>query len=310
MSFKKRPFTSLLIFAMLIAVSPLLVVNSAQAGTTVTQVAAKPQPPKKVMLTWAAYSGFVTDHYRVTLSPGFRVRTPTGTSTLFTDLNWGVSYTATVVAVSGGGQESAPATIHLQGSRLSVAVSDHSFARGTRIPVTGKLETPSGAALKNRRVIVQVDPAPRNGAFKTVATVRTSDKGHFKTKLKAKRNSTIRVLYSKGGTAGGWGYDGAKVRVRVVLDKVESRVRSGQRATVAGELKAPVTLVRGKMVRLQSLNRSHKWVTTSRDNVSRTGRFHFEEAVQRRGEHFFRVKTARTINFVSSVSRSVKVTAR
>ena len=303
--------------AMALGISLIAAPTATAAPSEVAGVAAVPQPPKTVAITWTPYTDFAVDHYEVTLNPGSRFKqVPAGaTSASFGDLSWSVSYTATVIAVASNGATSAPAELRLQGTKLVGDITPGTTRRGRQTTVSGSLRWRNGDPIANAKVYVKraFYPEPlRNSDFKDIGTLTTNRRGNFSLTTKAVQNAQYRVLY-KGGpgsepTVGGWDSNiNLSVQTAITLRFSSNSVSLGRTVRFKGRIKAPAKLVAGQGLRLQHRD-GGRWKSVQSTTVKADGRYAFSYTPNSRGRQVFRVISGRNPYFVPSASRAKVLT--
>lgn len=280
--------------------------HAAITGSKVSGLTAKPSPPKKVSVSWTAYSDFTVDHYEVSLDPGSRFQSTTATKVTFDDLSWGVTYTASVVAIGTGSEQSPVAKLVIPGAKLTAHIDKENVARGTRLTLTGVLTEGNGTPIGDVPIKVQWDPWPGPTTYFDLAAPRTNGAGAYEYSFKASRNATYRVLYAGAGTAGSWAYEQTRVKTKISIDASPNPARVGRQVVFSGQVRAPAQLVKGETIQLQRLSGS-TWKTVRSSTVADNGGYRIVRKMKNGTDYKWRVYTPASDTFIGSSSRTVNV---
>ncbi|MCZ3388520.1 MAG: fibronectin type III domain-containing protein [Actinomycetia bacterium] len=280
--------------------------HAAITGSKVSGLEAKPTPPKKVSVSWTPYTDFTVLKYMVSLDPGSRFQETTTTKATFDDLSWGVTYTASVVAIGTGGEESPTAKLVIPGAKLTANIDKESVARGTRLSLTGILTEGNGTPIADVPIKVQWDPAPGPTTYSDLAAPRTNGAGAYEYSFKASRNATFRVLYAGAGTAGSWAYEQTRVKTKISINASPNPARVGRQVVFTGQVKAPNKLVKGETIQLQRLSGT-TWNTVRSSTVADNGGYRIVRKMKNKTDYKWRVYAPATSTFIGSPSRTVKV---
>ena len=308
-----RSLAAIPVVAVALGASLLVAPTATAAAGPVTGLAGVPQPPKTVSIEWNAYSGFTVDHYEVTLNPGSRFRqvTASTTSAIFGDLSWSQNYTATVVAVDGGGTKSTPATLDLRGTRLVGSIDPGTARRGSDTTVSGSLKWRSGSAIAGAKIVVMrayYPPPFRSTKFETVGTVTTTKRGNFSLTTPAIRNAQYRVLYrgepATEPTVGGWDSNiDLSVTTPIKLRMSPNPASLGSKVRFRGKVNAPGRYVAGENVRLQR-RESGQWKNIKSSLIKADSTYSITYQPRTTDDHAWRVVTRRSDFFAPSSSRA------